>query len=561
MQIGDGSFRRGPAGFSQMGPVSLPSSYQMPGYPVPAQLAQSRAQAALGTAQSLSAFYLSVIGVAPAPSGGGEQQAVYLAALVQQAGTPQAKRMMTSGSMSSAQMIAFLMENPDQLEGLQGQGMNLSLAASLSAAAPSSESSAAAADYQSDSDADLKEFSQDETMAAPSMCAMGGVSSADKAKPEMQQNLKEVKAISAALSEMMSEDGGNNWYSMVLMQLRSKEQIMRSCLRRGKGAADEAYKSQGIDPKDDGAVSAFVASIGKEVITLAMNCGLEIEVSEKRAARLDNRAGGLDKGEKGGKSPVNSSSSNDKDEPFEIRTQKTDKHVDLGVDEVEANPAMAAAIMEQLLGLMAQRQADAANFQPPPVYDLGETRQGSPLDQAFSVPQARSGPQSNGQQPYGSGAQAGAPAYPPPTFRPITAPTGSLNPGAGVSSRGVVGGAAGGAGLGLRGLMAALGITGQKFSTKIRVYEPNARVVIDRPGQAGVKVNGSLKGKSISVRAPKMVARSADGTLHRVSGVSRVGNSGSFMATIKGDATGAEAAKQLFTRGDGSISIPGTKAN
>lgn len=327
---------------------------------------------------------------------------------------------------------------------------------------------------------------------------------------------------------------------------------MRSCLRRGKGAADEAYKSQGIDPKDDNAVSAFVASIGKEVMTLAMNCGLEIEVSEKRAARLGNRSGGLDKAEKGGQSSVGSSSVNDKDEPFEIRTQKTDKYVDLGVDEVEANPAMAAAILEQLLGLLAQRQADAANFQPPAVFDLGETRQGSPLDQAFSPPQAHSGSQVNGQ------AGPAAAAYPPATFRPIVAPKGSLNPAAGISSRGVVGG---GGGPGLRGLMATLGITGQKFSTKIRVYEPNTRIVIDRPGQGGVKVNGSLKGKAISVRAPKMVARAADGTLHRISGVSRVSNSGSFMATIKGDATGAEAAKQLFTRGDGSISIPGTKAS
>ena len=557
MQIGNGPYGRGPADFLQTSPVMLPAAYQTPGYPVSAQLAQSRAQAALGTAQSLSAFYLSVIGVAPAPTGGAEQ-ALYLQALVLQAGSPQARQMLSSGSMSSADMIKFLMENPDQLGGLQGQGMDLSLAASLSAAAPSSESSASAAESESDGDSDLKEFSQDETMAAPSMCAMGGVSSADKAKPEMQQNLKEVKAISAAVSEMMKgEDGADHWMSMVLMQLRGKEQIMRSCLRRGKGAADEAYKSQGIDPKDDSAVSAFVARIGKEVITLAINCGLDIEVSEKRAARLDNRSGGLEKGEKGGKSPVGGSSAADKDEPFEIRTQKTDKHVELGVDEVEANPAMAGAILEQLLGLLAQRQADAANFQPPQVYDLGETRQGSPLDQAFGGPQTRYGGQALGGQP--NGYPAGGPAYPAPSLRPIAAPSAAPGRVAGLSSRAAVGSA--GAGLGLRGLMATLGITGQKFSTKIRVYEPNARVVIDRPGQGGVKVNGSLKGKAISVRAPKMVARAADGTLHRISGVHRVGNSGSFMASVKGEATGAEAAKQLFTRGDGSISIPGTKAN
>lgn len=489
---------------------------------------------ALGAAQSLSVFYMSIVGAGPAPGLGGEQ-AQYLQLLIQQAGSAPLKKMLAQGSMTQAEMVQFLLENPDQLEGLQGQGMSLSLSASISAAAPSESSSAAmSGELESDGDADLKEFSQDETMAAPSMCAMGGVSSADKAKPEMQQNLKEVKAISAAVSEMMKgEDGSDNWLMMVLMQLKGKEQIIRSCLRRGKGGADGAYQSQGADPKDDSAVSAFVARIGKEVITLGISVGLDIEVSEKRAARLENRKSGADKG---GKAPVGGGSATDNDEPFEIRTQKTDKHVELGVDEVEANPAMAGAILEQLQGLWQQRQADAANYAVPRVLDLGETRQGSPLDQAFGGPRPSSGPSLGG-----------------PT--PLTAPA----PTAGPRSRAAVRGPAGAGDL--RVLMALLGIAGQKFSTKIQVYEPSARVVLQRPGQGGVRVNGGLKGKSISVRAPKMVGRAADGTLHRIQGVRRVGNGGSFMATVKGEATGAEAAKQLFTRGDGSISIPGTKAN
>ena len=111
-------------------------------------------------------------------------------------------------------------------------------------------------------------------------------------------------------------------------------------------------------------------------------------------------------------------------------------------------------------------------------------------------------------------------------------------------------------------LMSDLGMAGQKFKAKIKVYEPNAQVSVSKKGGGGgVSVNSNLGGKSIGVKEPKMEGRSADGSMEHLGGIHKVGENGSFSAMVKGSATGIEAAKQTFTKGDGSISIPGTQGN
>ncbi|MEW6280344.1 MAG: hypothetical protein AB1758_17070 [Candidatus Eremiobacterota bacterium] len=515
---------------------------------------------------------------------------------MQTSGSEQLKRMLADNRMSDEELVQYVMEHPEELQGPRGQGtaFAFAVAGSSKASAASSASSASSAapgdsfsasEEDDEGDSDLKPFSQDETMAAPSMCAMGGVSSADKAKPEMQQNLKECKAIAKALSEVQSQDegGSSSEVSAAISELRSKEQIIRSCLKRGKGAANDAYQSQGVDPKDDGAVSAFVARIGKEVIDLGTKCGLEIEVSDKRAGRLKD--GGLNVGgaqggppgnpaDQNGKASVNKDEKNGKvttgqdkdkaatpgqdgggDEAFQITTQKTEKQIQIGPDEVANNPAMASAMLEQLTAMWEQKQQQGDAFQAPPVIDLGETRQGSPLDQAFSAPRAGAG---QGPEAGTPGAQPGGPGMGAP---PTTA--GNPNANAGATPVAATGRpqAAGRAPRDLQSLMAALGMSGQKFNVKVHVFEPNAQVNLSKAGGGGVKVNGNLQGKAINVKIPKMVGRAADGSMHALSGLHRVDNGGSFIASVKGDATGAEAAKQLHTSGNGSISIPGTKAS
>ncbi|MCE7869848.1 hypothetical protein DYH09_05655 [bacterium CPR1] len=549
----------------------------------------------------------------PAPNA--NEQAQYLRLLIQSSGSEQLKKMVSEGQVSDDELVQFVMEHPEELQGPRGQGsaFAFAVAGSTKASATSSASSASSAapgdsfsgsEEDDEGDSDLKPFSQDETMAAPSMCAMGGVSSADKAKPEMQQNLKECKAISKALSELQSQDeeSGSSGLSAAVAELRSKEQIIRSCLKRGKGAANDSYQSQGVDPKDEASVSSFVARIGKEVIDIGTKCGLEIEVSEKRASRL--QAGGLNPGgaaaaeagapgggkngaavqggEKNGatvqggdkgKTPgspqdkaqgANQGQGGGDDDVFQITTQKTEKQIEVGADEVASNPAMAGAMIDQLTAMWEQKQAMGDAFQPPAVLDLGETRQGSPLDQAFSAPRPGA-PGENGQQAAGPGAGGGFGA---PMAAP--APWPSTNGANGAQGVGPAAGRpmpAGGAGAGraprdLQSLMAALGMSGKKFSAKIHVFEPNAQVSMSKGGGGGgVKVNGNLSGKAINVKIPKMVGRAADGSLHALSGLSRVDNGGSFIASVRGEATGAEAAKQLHTTGNGSISIPGTKAN
>ncbi|GMU54075.1 MAG: hypothetical protein AMXMBFR33_32210 [Candidatus Xenobia bacterium] len=537
----------------------------------------------------------------PAPS----EQAQYLRLLIQSSGSEQLKKMVSENQLGDDELVQFIMEHPEELQGPRGQGsaFAFAVAGSSKASATSSASSASSAapgdsfsasEEDDEGDSDLKPFSQDETMAAPSMCAMGGVSSADKAKPEMQQNLKECKAISKALSELQSQDeeSGSSGLSAAVAELRSKEQIIRSCLKRGKGAANDSYQSQGVDPKDEAAVSSFVARIGKEVIDIGMKCGLEIEVSEKRASRL--QAGGLnpggaaaaaaegpgngkngatvqgaDKGKAPGGPQEKTQGANQgqggegDDDVFQITTQKTEKQIEVGADEVASNPAMAGAMIDQLTAMWEQKQQLGDAFQAPAVLDLGETRQGSPLDQAFSAPRP-GGPGENGQQSAGpAGPGAGGPMAAPAPWPS----TNGANGGAPVAPTGARPMPAGGAGAGraprdLQSLMAALGMSGKKFAAKIHVYDPNAQVSLSKGGGGGgVKVNGNLSGKAINVKIPKMVGRAADGSMHALSGLSRVDNGGSFLASIRGEATGAEAAKQLHTTGNGSISIPGTKAN
>ncbi len=528
----------------------------------------------------------------PAPN----EQAQYLRLLIQSSGSDQLKKMVSENQLSDDELVQFVMEHPEELQGPRGQGsaFAFAVAGSSKASATSSASSASSAapgdsfsasEEDDEGDSDLKPFSQDETMAAPSMCAMGGVSSADKAKPEMQQNLKECKAISKALSELQSQDeeSGSSGLSAAVAELRSKEQIIRSCLKRGKGSANDSYQSQGVDPKDEAAVSSFVARIGKEVIDIGMKCGLEIEVSEKRASRL--QAGGLNPGgaaaaEAGaqgkngatvqggekGKTPGNpqgpgQGQGGGDDDVFQITTQKTEKQIEVGADEVASNPAMAGAMIDQLTAMWEQKQQLGDAFQAPAVLDLGETRQGSPLDQAFSAPRPGA-PGENGQQAAGPGPGPGGPMAAPAPWPSTGGATGGA-PVAPTGGRPTPAGGAGRAPRDLQSLMAALGMSGKKFSAKIHVYEPNAQVSLSKAGGGGggVKVNGNLSGKAINVKIPKMVGRAADGSMHALSGLSRVDNGGSFLASIRGEATGAEAAKQLHTTGNGSISIPGTKAN
>jgi hypothetical protein len=113
-------------------------------------------------------------------------------------------------------------------------------------------------------------------------------------------------------------------------------------------------------------------------------------------------------------------------------------------------------------------------------------------------------------------------------------------------------------------MMQALGMEGKKFNAKVMVHEAGASVQLgnkDAGGQGGISVNGGLSGKAIAVKKPAMVAKDEDGKMYAVGNLHRASDGG-FTAKIKGDATGNEAAsKQIMTSGDGSIAIPGTKAN
>lgn len=428
-----------------------------------------------------------------------------------------------------------------------------SLSSNNNVAAPSSSFTDM---YSAGFDFDLIPFTSDEIMANPSMCAMGGASNCDRAKPEMQQNLKECKMIKLALSDMASEDSGNYPLSMALGRLGELEQIIRGCLKRGQKAADSAYKAQGVNPEDEQAVSDFVAKIGKEVLEIGKKHGLEIEVSEDRAQRLKDGGqrdlAGFEKSKSDktrsafennktstGSSLSQSSSagSSSDEEVLEIKTKKTEKNQEIEPEEVENNPVLFDSIMEQLTALWDEKQSNPANFNIPNAVDLGATTKDSPLDRSIT--------DVNDKEKQ--------------TAQENTAPA-QLAVNAPVQKTGGIQFSRKSASGDIKELMKNLGMQGQKFNVKVQVYEPNAQVELSK-GSAGIKVNSGLQGKEVSVKKPKLVARDENGELYKIGDLQKLDGNSTFIAKIKGVASGNEpASKGFFSKGAGAISIPGTKA-
>jgi hypothetical protein len=428
-----------------------------------------------------------------------------------------------------------------------------SLSSNNNVAAPSSSFTDM---YSAGFDFDLIPFTSDEIMANPSMCAMGGASNCDRAKPEMQQNLKECKMIKLALSDMASEDSGNYPLSMALGRLGELEQIIRGCLKRGQKAADSAYKAQGVNPEDEQAVSDFVAKIGKEVLEIGKKHGLEIEVSEDRAQRLKDGGqkdlAGFEKSKSDktrsafennktstGSSLSQSSSagSSSDEEVLEIKTKKTEKNQEIEPEEVENNPVLFDSIMEQLTALWDEKQSNPANFNIPNAVDLGATTKDSPLDRSIT--------DVNNKEKQ--------------TAQENTAPA-QLAVNAPVQKTGGIQFSRKSASGDIKELMKNLGMQGQKFNVKVQVYEPNAQVELSK-GSAGIKVNSGLQGKEVSVKKPKLVARDENGELYKIGDLQKLDGNSTFIAKIKGVASGNEpASKGFFSKGAGAISIPGTKA-
>lgn len=546
-------------------------------------------------------------------------QASFFKSMIELSGSEFLKQMAKSGQMSDAELVQYILTHPEELSGVQGQnGQMASLlppnpaanqaqktaaptaaaptaapAAAETAAAPTAaapaDTYAASGDLGDDeADPDLKEFDENETMAAPTGCSMGDVSAADKAKPEMQQNLREVKAVKTALNDMAKDDSENTELPGAVSQLQQKETIIRSLLKRGKKAADANYRAQGVDPMDMNSVASFSSKIGKEVLELGAKNGLDIQVSSKRAERLNG--GGLEnpQAQKGqaakGQNAVKKDDQGPKgagggqaggnDDVMEIKTAKTEKSKEMDVDEVEQNPAMRDAIVEQLQGLMAQKAQAGANFTPPGDIDLGVTKAGSPIDNAFS-----GGPKGAAQGP-GGGDAVGLGGGPGATEKGSSGPSvfgAAPTQGASVFAAPAQGAAhaatAAPKGLGsttgtstgdIRGMLEALGMQGKKFNAKVMVHEPGAAVQLgnkDAGGQGGISVNGGLSGKAIAVKKPALVAKDEDGKMYAVANLHRASDGG-FTAKIKGEATGNEAAsKSIMTSGNGSIAIPGTKAS
>jgi hypothetical protein len=544
----------------------------------------------------------------------------YLKQLLGATGSDALKKLLSADEMSDADFLQYILSNPEELSGVTGlaglfpqaanpaagdapETMNFTREAAgtaAAAAAPAAAEAGGAAGVGEDGDADLAEFDDDETMAAPTGCSMAGASAADKAKPLMQDNLREVKAVKQTLEAMAQADPENTQATAASNQLEQQEQLIRSCLKRGKKNADASYQAHGIDPKNDSDVCSFVDKIGNEVLKIGSDNGLDIQMSAKRsqpsinsinekaaAAKAANDAkeqakkAGLpepktpqvanaDKNEEKTKTAQGGGGGGDTgdNEVFDIRTPKSQKQQEVDIDEVEGNPVLAEAIREQLSSIVAQ-QNQTGIVQAPQSIDLGVTQAGSPLDAAVSG----TGGGFTGAGAGNPSTSFGGPSAGPSVFGAAPAPGGGGSVfAAPVAAQGAAHAAtagpkaAGGVGAGkvtstsdIREMLKAVGMEGQKFKLNVAVYEPGAAVELGNNKQGGVSVGGGLSGRQVAIKAPSLVAKDQDGKMFSLSGLHTVG-AGGFSAKIKGEADGAVAAsKSITTAGTGTIAIPGVK--
>jgi hypothetical protein len=251
----------------------------------------------------------------------------------------------------------------------------------------------------------------------------------------------------------------------------------------------------------------------------------------------------------------------------------TDKQVDLTPQEVAENPILSMAVMGAFMELLGMAlAAELQQMMQPQVLDLGMTERGSALDQALSTTgrpvDLNAG--ANGENPAGGNAAVTDNIF---NFdKGNTSPVGGK--GSNLSNAAVTSDASGlkigqinvndmknAQSGGISAMMQAMGMN--TFRTTVKVYEPGSQAVVasQNGGGGGIKVNSQLKGNSINIKMPKLIAKGEDGKLYNLSSLTKTGD-GVYSSHVKGESkTGAGGpAQSFFVDGSNVQVIPGTKA-
>jgi hypothetical protein len=190
--------------------------------------------------------------------------------IIEKSGSDDLKKKVNEKGGIDDEIVQYALTNPKEL-GMVPEKDNVAVAAS-------------------DGDPDLLPFDDDEVKGGSGIFG-GGPSYADKAKPDMQQNLREARLIMKSLEEMKKDDlqygdGVDYAITRAIGEIREKEGMISKCLTRGRGAADDTYRSMSVDPWDKGAVMQFVSEVGRDVLKIGERAGLDMVVSDMRAGRL-----------------------------------------------------------------------------------------------------------------------------------------------------------------------------------------------------------------------------------------------------------------------------------
>ncbi len=542
--------------------------------------------------------------------------------MIENSGSENLKKMVKQGA-SDEQLMQYLMKNPGEMQGQDGDQMwgdgaigtgNADATGATGTAQQtgnaSAAGSAAAGSDQIDMSSDSSdsgdcydendEIPTDEAMASAQMCGMSDVSGADKAKPHTQQCLGEAKAIKKVLEQIQKADQDNSTIGGDIQQVDQIVQGLSQKLKKGKKAADGEFSN----PEDAAACGKEADDLVKKAVELAANNGVEIEVSEKRgnelggiggdkqqgapqAAKGADKAGGAAKPQAGqqqeaaqqaqkqnetkqateGNKKANETDGpgdaggQEQQKPFKIQTEPKEVDKDIGLDEVKNNPQLAQALETSLDDTIAQMDAK----------EQGQPSEGPPpMQQGFDLGGTRAGsPMAQGLdaigkpggETTGAGSVFGAPQ------------TAAGSQGGGFAS-GMPGGAPGVAGVGrsrgvdtsgIEAKMKRAGIdTGKKFKVKAQVYEPGMDVKVVRDGaeagQGPMKVGKNMDGATMKVKPPPLAAIDQNGEIHKLGDIRATdGGKSGIFAAKIKEGQPVMNLQAAVNSVAGDVALPGTK--